>query len=1105
MRIESVTAHAFGPLVGKKLILAPGMTVIAGVNESAKSSWHAATYAALCGRRRGKGRVSVPEQRFADAHRPWHGSQWLVSAVLVLDDGRRIEIRQDLDGKVDCRATDVALNRDVSSEIMHDGSPDASVWLGLTRASFRATACVGQAQMLTVLTAADGLQAHLQQAAATASADGTAAEALNRLEAFHKSAVGRDITNSSRPLRTAIKAFDTGTKTLEAARAQHRNYLLLVEEADSCRAKVVVAEQQAAAAQSDAVACRDALEAAEQHSKLATAVTAADRASREARGELDRQQSRLTRVKQISARLGGRPAAGPSEHDELARTVAGALAGWEAAPSVAQLGGPSAATLAAELDALPAPPLHDRTPQPAVQRAMSGTDRAQAVLAEHDEHEPVEPAATSEVSSGLTAGAGVLRTLAADLASAAAPDADSDSDSDSDSDDRSSSRLEQTGHERTKALEQHTTARVQLAAARTTREQADAGQRQAAREADTEQGAEQVRDQEIRSEQAQLADRRQSATRRRTLALVGAGIGTVLTVVALIIGQVPLAVLLAVGAAGGGVFAARTTMTGPTAVPPQVSTAARRRLGDLNAHLTAVSEAERNATTAADDAAERLADADRKLGAAQGAHDIYLQARKEVLGRQAELAGRAHALGVPADPAELRQLATVVEQLNTRRQARQAWVGQRERLVAAADEAAVRLRSALRERQAAGTGTAAETVFESDLDVRAMLAGYESDCAAAAEQGTLSDSADRLRDRLDARQGAECAAAAAHEQRHAALSRLRAAGTAAAIGAQEQTPAADLVAALMNWQHQRGEQVAAAEKDAADRTERATLLDGSTVAELASAVEQLQLRRDNTRSAADTAAANAHDAAETARQHAVDAQLDPAHPLPALHRAAIAAQQHASAMSGLHLTAVAQAEHADGVRAERARSVTPVAEAEEALSTAEAELGRVRSLDHTLTLTEQFLSRAQERVHRDIAPILTETLTRWLPLVTEGRYLDARVDPQTLRVEICGPSRSFHPAELLSHGTAEQVYLLLRASLAQHLTAGHDSCPLLLDDVTVQADNQRTEQILELLHKLSGERQVVLFSQQRSVANWAHDNLYGPADQLVGLEQLPAL
>jgi exonuclease SbcC len=73
MRIRKVTAHAFGPLVRETLEFADGMTVVVGDNESAKSSWHAAIYAALCGRRRGPGKPRKDEQRFIDLHKPWDG------------------------------------------------------------------------------------------------------------------------------------------------------------------------------------------------------------------------------------------------------------------------------------------------------------------------------------------------------------------------------------------------------------------------------------------------------------------------------------------------------------------------------------------------------------------------------------------------------------------------------------------------------------------------------------------------------------------------------------------------------------------------------------------------------------------------------------------------------------------------------------------------------------------------------------------------------------------------------------------------------------------------------------------------------------------------
>ena len=74
--------------------------------------------------------------------------------------------------------------------------------------------------------------------------------------------------------------------------------------------------------------------------------------------------------------------------------------------------------------------------------------------------------------------------------------------------------------------------------------------------------------------------------------------------------------------------------------------------------------------------------------------------------------------------------------------------------------------------------------------------------------------------------------------------------------------------------------------------------------------------------------------------------------------------------------------------------------------------------------------------------------------MTENRYIDVTVNPNTLQVDVCGPARQWHKADLLSYGTAEQIYLLLRIALADHLTKHHDTCPLILDDVTVHADHR---------------------------------------------------
>ncbi|HWO68819.1 MAG TPA: AAA family ATPase, partial [Umezawaea sp.] len=332
MRIESVTAHAFGPLAGRTLALAPGLTVIAGANESGKSSWHAAIHAALCGRRRGRGAATVAERRFAEQHKPWHNDDWRVSSVVVLDDGRRIELCQDLAGRGGCRAVDAGLGEDVSAEVMFEGAPDGSRWLGLDRKSFAATACVNQAELLGVLGAADGLQEHLQRAAATAGADATAVAALERLESFQGDHVGAGLANSSKPLQVAKYRLKQAKRDLAHAVAAHEKYLDLVVEAEERRADADAAAEAAERADAVATALDGLLTATRAHT---AAVRKAVRSREKADAgvtEVAKAERRLARVHELDERFGGVAPAGLAAQDEATRIVHAALAAWRAVP-----------------------------------------------------------------------------------------------------------------------------------------------------------------------------------------------------------------------------------------------------------------------------------------------------------------------------------------------------------------------------------------------------------------------------------------------------------------------------------------------------------------------------------------------------------------------------------------------------------------------------------------------------------------------------------------------------------------------------------------------------------------------------------------------------
>ena len=231
-----------------------GLNIVHGPNESGKSSWHAAITAALCGLRRGAGRTKA-EREFEGRHRPWdagEGDPWFVQAGVMLDDGRPIEIDRDFDNrKTDVRHADLG-GRAFTDLPMNDGSPDGSMLLGLDRETFPMTASVGQASIISDLDEPDALQQHLARAAA-GGVGGTAAGAIEQIEAYKKEHVGLDRRNSTKPLRTAKNAVAACEANLGAVRHAHREYLDLASalEAHRRKAKRLTSERALAEAQRD--------------------------------------------------------------------------------------------------------------------------------------------------------------------------------------------------------------------------------------------------------------------------------------------------------------------------------------------------------------------------------------------------------------------------------------------------------------------------------------------------------------------------------------------------------------------------------------------------------------------------------------------------------------------------------------------------------------------------------------------------------------------------------------------------------------------------------------------------------------------------------------
>ena len=828
MRFKSLTAVAFGPFKDRTIQLAPGMTIVAGTNGAGKSSWHAALYAGLCGMRRGMGARSE-DTAFKERHRPWDQDKWEVVTEIELDNKQRVELRHDLDGRINCSATDIDLGRDLSSEIMSEGAPDGSRFVGLDRRAFARTACIGQTEILDIVGAADDLQNYLQSAAASTGRDATASAAISAIGNYTSENVGPDRRNSTKPLRAAKETFERCNAQLVVAQEAHAHYLARVNERDRLENDALKLEREYALA--------DAL-----HTQAVAE-------------ELD---AKLARGKRLCADLGPEPPATLDDDEELATDVAAALSASEELrpPSF----GEDPAAIKAELAALPVETSGDTSPSPLILAAHENLVEVEAAAAEHALHKP----------SGL-----------------------SDDD-----------------------LPMPSAAPIPVEA------------------------------------------------------FTALGLAIVIGVAFFLMHQ-PVA---------AGVAAMLLVIFA-------VWVAVRARSSPREAAPDAVDRSE-----------------------------------------MFEWTSRA------------------------KHHEDQTW----------------RLRTSLAE----ALSSRGYTVTG---DLATVCRQYMDDCVVHDKNAAaLSRKPDLVR-RLEAAEASETQRREYNSRRSELNAGLEELARRCAVEAK----GGALLSGLRDWQRHRAQRLKHLQTEIVGWEELRNLLQGDTLEALESETLAKARELDVLRSAL------------------------PVQERETLKRAKGApTEQNLRALREHVKAARSAADKEAGDVEAMVRTLPSVAEAKEAASQAATELERIERLGSTLDTAREFLERAQETVHRNIAPVLVASLEKWLPVITNGLYTRVTVDPQTLNVRVRSDAGDWRDAVLLSHGTAEQVYLLLRMAMVDHLTAASsESCPLLCDDITAHCDPVRTAAIMDLLHRVSHARQIIVFAQQPSIARWAAKHLDVTRDRIEMLDQ----
>jgi hypothetical protein len=255
------------------------------------------------------------------------------------------------------------------------------------------------------------------------------------------------------------------------------------------------------------------------------------------------------------------------------------------------------------------------------------------------------------------------------------------------------------------------------------------------------------------------------------------------------------------------------------------------------------------------------------------------------------------------------------------------------------------------------------------------------------------------------------------------------------------------------------------------------VLDCAEAAELRAVADQAADQRRNREQEAQRARVDAADRAERLADELEDAAEEYDLSMPYRQSVADAERAQEAAERDLEVAVAAMA-RMDATIAARPQ----LAAVEEGMARAEAVVARVERLDRVLQRAHTELTLAREAVLRDIASGLTPRLTDYLAQFTDRPYSTA--DAHDLQDQI-GESLLRREPELGSFSTSESTFLFTRIALGQHLAGDAPQGPLLVDDITSSADTERIRRLLEIMRRISAQRQVVVFAHQSQVRNWA--------------------
>jgi uncharacterized protein YhaN len=129
-----------------------------------------------------------------------------------------------------------------------------------------------------------------------------------------------------------------------------------------------------------------------------------------------------------------------------------------------------------------------------------------------------------------------------------------------------------------------------------------------------------------------------------------------------------------------------------------------------------------------------------------------------------------------------------------------------------------------------------------------------------------------------------------------------------------------------------------------------------------------------------------------------------------------------------------------------------------------------------LTICRRFLQEARQIYEKERKQPVVRESEHFFQTITNGRYQTIVAPHGEENIQVIGANGSRYDLDILSRGTAEQLYLSLRFGYIQEFGRRARTLPVVMDDILVNFDSERVRAAITTTLELAESNQVLFFT-----------------------------